>query len=104
MPSFEPDDVAVKLSRTKTWGGLETDNHYSPTEPDAAYAEHLGEPGQFPFTRGSYPRMYRSRMWTQRTIVGYGGPEDTREGVDAAIAAGNAGFDVVSDVPDRAGF
>jgi len=43
--------------------------------------------------------MYRGRMWTQRTIVGYGGPEDTREGVDAALAAGNAGFDVVSDVP-----
>jgi methylmalonyl-CoA mutase N-terminal domain/subunit len=99
MPSFEVDDIAVRLSRTKTWGGLDTDNHYGPSNPDEAYARDLGEPGTFPFTRGSYPKMYRSRMWSQRTIVGYGGPRDTREGVEAAIAAGNAGIDVVSDVP-----
>lgn len=104
MPALEPDDIAVRLSRTRTWGGLETDSHYGPAHPDSTYAEELGEPGEFPFTRGAYPRMYRSRMWTQRTIVGYGGPEDTREGVDAAIAAGNAGFDVVSDVPTGQAF
>jgi methylmalonyl-CoA mutase N-terminal domain/subunit len=99
MSAFEPDDIAVKLSRTKTWGGLETESHYGPPEPDEAYRERLGDPGEFPFTRGSYPKMYRSRMWSQRTIVGYGGPLDTREGVEAALAAGNAGMDVVSDVP-----
>jgi methylmalonyl-CoA mutase N-terminal domain/subunit len=100
----EPDDIAVKLSRTRTWGGLETESHYSPAAPDAAYAEGLGEPGEFPFTRGAYPRMYRSRMWSQRTIVGYGGPLDTREGVQAALEAGNAGMDVVSDVPTGQAF
>src|SRR3954447_2020709 len=68
----EVDDAHLRLSRTRTWGGLETQAAYGPAEQDEAYTENLGDPGQFPFARGSYAQMYRSRMWTQRTIVGYG--------------------------------
>ena len=80
--SDDQQDISVRLSRTRTWGGLETESHYRPGDRD--YAQDLGDPGTFPFTRGSYPQMYRSRMWTLRNIVGYGGPDDTREGVEAA--------------------
>ncbi|MGQ0625690.1 MAG: methylmalonyl-CoA mutase family protein [Sporichthyaceae bacterium] len=91
------DEAHLRLSRTRTWGGLETAAAYGPAEPDADYAEQLGDPGQFPYARGSYPQMYRSRMWTQRTIVGYGTPADTRAGLEAARAQGATGLDVVLD-------
>src|SRR5438045_9402000 len=77
------EDVSVRLSRTKTGSGLETQAVYGPGDvADLDYARDLGDPGQFPFTRGAYPQMYRSRMWTLRNIVGYGAPEDTREGIE----------------------
>jgi methylmalonyl-CoA mutase, N-terminal domain len=91
------DDAHLRLSRTRTWGGLETEPAYGPASPDEEYAENLGDPGQFPFARGSYAQMYRSRMWTQRTIVGYGTPADTRAGLEAARAQGATGLDVVLD-------
>ena len=90
------DGDSVRLSRTATWGGLETEVAYGPGEP-LDYQRDLGDPGSFPYTRGSYPKMYRSRMWTLRNIVGYGSPEDTRDGIARALAAGTAGVDVVTD-------
>lgn len=90
--------MSVQLSRTATWSGIETAAAYGPG--DAAgldYARDLGDPGQYPYTRGSYSQMYRSRMWTLRNIVGYGSPEDTREGIDTALAMGSAGINVVLD-------
>ncbi|GAA5151154.1 methylmalonyl-CoA mutase family protein [Pseudonocardia eucalypti] len=91
----EVDLDSVRLSRTATWGGLETESHYGETPID--YGRDLGDPGEFPYTRGSYPKMYRSRMWTLRNIVGYGAPEDTRDGIAKALAAGGAGVDVAVD-------
>lgn len=91
------ENVEIKLSRTKTWGGFETDPVYRPAEPDDGYAENLGDPGSYPYTRGAYPQMYRSRMWTLRNIVGYGAPEDTRAGVERVLAAGGTGIGVVPD-------
>lgn len=90
-------DESIRLSRTRSWGGLETDSHYGPVEPDAGYRDRLGDPGTFPFARGSYPKMYRSRMWTLRNIVGYGTPADTRDGLRIAREAGSPGIDIVLD-------
>src|SRR4051812_32211933 len=62
--------VSVKLSRTKTWAGTETAPTYGPGDvAHVDYERDLGDPGQYPFTRGAYPKMYRSRMWTLRNIV-----------------------------------
>ncbi|SCW72123.1 methylmalonyl-CoA mutase, N-terminal domain [Sphingobium faniae] len=92
------DELEVKLSRTKSWGGLETEASYGPADPqEPTYAKKLGDPGQFPFTRGAYPKMYRSRMWTLRNIVGYGAPEDTREGLEMVLASGGNGINIVVD-------
>jgi methylmalonyl-CoA mutase N-terminal domain/subunit len=92
------EDVSVKLSRTATWSGIETQASYGPGDvADQNYARDLGDPGQYPYTRGAYPQMYRSRMWTLRNIVGYGAPEDTREGITSALRMGTAGIDVVLD-------
>jgi len=92
------EDVSVKLSRTATWSGIETQASYGPADTaDLDYARDLGDPGQYPYTRGAYAQMYRSRMWTLRNIVGYGAPEDTREGIEKALAIGSAGINIVVD-------
>lgn len=89
------ENLEIRLSRTRTWGGLETKASYGPsdvrTDADAA------GPGAYPYTRGAYPSMYRSRMWTLRNIVGYGAPEDTRDGVERVLAAGGTGIGIVVD-------
>ncbi len=92
------EDVSVKLSRTRTWSGIETKASYGPEDiANTDYARDLGDPGKFPFTRGAYPLMYRSRMWTLRNIVGYGAPEDTRDGIERALEVGTAGINIVLD-------
>jgi methylmalonyl-CoA mutase, N-terminal domain len=91
------ENLEVKLSRTKSWGGLEADASYGPENPSAHYSENIGDPGAYPFTRGAYPKMYRSRMWTLRNIVGYGAPEDTRVGIEMVLAAGGTGVSIVPD-------
>jgi methylmalonyl-CoA mutase, N-terminal domain len=87
------------MSRTETLGGIETKPHYGPADrpADWDYEHELGAPGSYPFTRGGYAEMYRTRMWTLRNIVGYGAPEDTRDGVDRALAAGSGGIDIIVD-------
>ncbi|XVQ07571.1 methylmalonyl-CoA mutase family protein [Spirillospora sp. CA-255316] len=96
-------EVSVKLSRTKTWSGLPVEPVYRPAEPDARYEEALGDPGTFPYTRGAFPQMYRSRMWTLRNIVGYGSPEDTADGIATSLKAGSAAVDVVLDTVSTQG-
>ena len=92
------ESVKVKLSRTKTWGGLDTREYYSAPDPDSdSYQAKNGDPGEFPFTRGIRPSLYRNRMWTLRNIVGYGAPEDTCEGIRQALQSGTAGINVVID-------
>jgi methylmalonyl-CoA mutase N-terminal domain/subunit len=92
------EDVSVKLSRTATWSGIETQPSYGPKDlPDHDYARDSGDPGEYPYTRGAYSQMYRSRMWTLRNIVGYGAPEDTREAIASALKMGTAGINVVLD-------
>jgi methylmalonyl-CoA mutase, N-terminal domain len=91
------ENLEVKLSRTKSWGGLDAEASYGPADPSPHYAENVGDPGVYPFTRGAYPKMYRSRMWTLRNIVGYGAPEDTRAGIEMVLAAGGTGVSIVPD-------
>lgn len=91
------NELETKLSRTKTWGGIETKPSYGPQDVRPDYEARLGEPGSYPYTRGAYPKMYRTRMWTLRNIVGYGAPEDTREGLEKVLAAGGTGVNVVVD-------
>jgi methylmalonyl-CoA mutase N-terminal domain/subunit len=92
------DEMSMRLSRTATWSGIDTQASYGPNDaPHVDYARDLGDPGQYPYTRGAFPQMYRSRMWTLRNIVGYGSPEDTREGLERALQMGSAGLSITLD-------
>src|SRR2546423_3769403 len=53
--------------------------------------ERLGKPGEFPYTRGIHPTMYRGRLWTMRMFAGYGSAEDTNRRVKYLIAPGGKG-------------
>ncbi len=64
----------------------------------------LGVPGEYPFTRGPYPGMYRTRTWTQRNQVGFGGPEETNERMRYLLEHGATGFIVTLDLPSEYAF
>src|SRR2546425_4011850 len=56
-----------------------------------AGGERLGEPGEFPFTRGIHPTMYRGRLWTMRMFAGYGSAEDTNRRFKDLMSPGETG-------------
>ncbi len=67
-------------------------------------AERLGEPGQFPYTRGIYPEMYRSRLWTMRQYAGFSTAEASNARYHALLAAGARGLSVAFDLPTQIGY
>jgi methylmalonyl-CoA mutase N-terminal domain/subunit len=66
--------------------------------------EDIGLPGQYPFTRGPYPTMYRGRVWTMRQIAGFGTAEDTNKRFHYLIAQGQTGLSIDFDMPTLMGF
>ncbi len=64
----------------------------------------LGAPGEDPFTRGIYPRMYRDRLWTMRQYAGFGSAEETNERFRYLLAAGQTGLSVAFDLPTQMGY
>ncbi|HLG70776.1 MAG TPA: methylmalonyl-CoA mutase family protein [Chloroflexota bacterium] len=66
--------------------------------------EHeLGEPGQYPFTRGIHPTMYRGRLWTMRQYAGFGSAEQTNERFQYLLKHGQTGLSVAFDLPTQSG-
>jgi methylmalonyl-CoA mutase N-terminal domain/subunit len=64
----------------------------------------LGEPGEFPFTRGIYPTMYRGRLWTMRQYAGFGTAAQSNERFRYLLARGQTGLSVAFDLPTQMGF
>src|SRR6476660_7500127 len=63
----------------QTASGIPVERLYTPedTDPSATYAEKLGYPSEFPYTRGVQPTMYRGRLWTMRQYAGYGTAQES---------------------------
>ncbi len=66
--------------------------------------KRLGKPGEFPYTRGIHPTMYRGRLWTMRMFAGYGSAEDTNRRFKYLIAHGETGLSVAFDMPTLYGY
>jgi methylmalonyl-CoA mutase N-terminal domain/subunit len=66
--------------------------------------ERLGQPGEFPYTRGVYPSMYTGRPWTMRQYAGFGTATESNQRYHQLIAAGSAGLSVAFDLPTQMGF
>ena len=70
----------------------------------AGLAERLGEPGEFPFTRGVYPTMYTQRPWTMRQYAGYGNASESNARYHQLLRAGQTGLSVAFDLPTQMGY
>jgi methylmalonyl-CoA mutase, N-terminal domain len=67
------------------------------------YTRDLGNPGEFPYTRGIHPTGYRGKLWTMRQFAGFGTPEETNQRYKDLIAAGGTGLSVAFDLPTLMG-
>jgi methylmalonyl-CoA mutase N-terminal domain/subunit len=77
---------------------------YGPPALDPAkYDEKLGFPGEYPFTRGVQPTMYRGRYWTMRQYAGFGSAEESNQRYHALLKAGQTGLSVAFDLPTQMG-
>ncbi|MFO7264722.1 MAG: methylmalonyl-CoA mutase family protein [Bacillota bacterium] len=78
---------------------------YGPDDiKDLDYARDLGDPGEYPFTRGIHPTMYRGRLWTMRQFAGFGTAEETNERFKYLLANGQTGLSVAFDLPTLMGY
>ncbi len=88
----------------RTGSGLPVKRLYTPEDAADTPFEAIGLPGQYPFTRGPYPTMYRGRLWTMRQIAGYGTGEDTNARFKYLIGQGQTGLSVDFDMPTLMGY
>jgi methylmalonyl-CoA mutase N-terminal domain/subunit len=78
---------------------------YTPADlPDFDYAHELGNPGEWPFTRGIHETMYRGRLWTMRQFSGFATPEETNQRYRYLLSQGQTGLSVAFDLPTLMGY
>jgi methylmalonyl-CoA mutase, N-terminal domain len=97
-PAVGPDD-----ERRFTDSGIEVKRLYEEGDLAPGLEERLGEPGEFPFTRGIHPGMYRDRLWTMRQYAGYASAEETNRRYRYLIEHGSTGLSMAFDLPTQLG-
>ena len=86
-----------------TISGEELDPIYTPSDVEIDHDRDLGYPGDYPYTRGVYPTMYRGQPWTIRQFSGFGNARSTNERYKMLLAAGGTGLSVAYDMPTLMG-
>ncbi|HEY1332936.1 MAG TPA: methylmalonyl-CoA mutase family protein [Myxococcaceae bacterium] len=87
----------------RTTSDIELEPVDAPANPDADYLQRLGFPGEYPFTRGIQPTMYRGRHWTMRQYAGFGSAEDANARYHYLLRSGQTGLSVAFDLPTQMG-
>ncbi len=93
-----------RRQRFETASGIPLERVYLPSMPPADYLGHIGFPGDFPFTRGVQPTMYRGRLWTMRQYAGYATAEESNQRYHYLLQAGQTGLSVAFDLPTQIGY
>ncbi|HEX6367569.1 MAG TPA: methylmalonyl-CoA mutase family protein [Longimicrobium sp.] len=94
-----------RRERFESTSGVEIDRLYAPEDVAGLdYAADLGWPGEFPFTRGIQPTMYRGRFWTMRQYAGFGTAEETNTRFKLLLQAGQTGLSTAFDLPTQMGY
>ncbi|MFQ5895197.1 MAG: methylmalonyl-CoA mutase [Nitrospinota bacterium] len=89
----------------ETSSGIPLKRLYTPEDLEGMdYGRDLGYPGEFPFTRGAHPSMYRSRLWTMRQYAGFGSAAESNRRYHYLLAQGNMGLSVAFDLPTQMGY
>ncbi len=113
--TWEAKTVAKTLARAperkpefETSSGIPVDRLYTPEgcgpELEDAYLRKLGLPGEYPFTRGVQPTMYRGRFWTMRQYAGFGTAAESNQRYKYLLAQGQTGLSVAFDLPTQIGY
>src|SRR5512141_927915 len=87
-----------------TSSGIELPPVLHPAEDNSDYTEKLGFPGEYPFTRGVQPTMYRGRFWTMRQYAGFSTAEESNRRYRYLLGAGQTGLAVAFDLPTQIGY
>ena len=91
--------------RYSTVSDMEIEPLYSAADLNGwTYERQLGDPGEYPFTRGAYPSMYRGKLWTMRQFAGFGTPEDTNARFRFLLDQGQTGLSTAFDMPTLMGY
>ncbi|MBE7535715.1 MAG: methylmalonyl-CoA mutase family protein [Anaerolineales bacterium] len=98
------DKFKERRERFETSSGIELPRLSLPGEPDSAYLNRLGFPGEYPFTRGVQPTMYRSRFWTMRQYAGFSTAEESNKRYRYLLQQGQTGLSVAFDLPTQIGY
>jgi methylmalonyl-CoA mutase N-terminal domain/subunit len=91
----------------RTMSGIPLKSCYGPEDLAASgwtYEKQLGDPGQYPYTRGPHATMYRGKPWTMRMFAGFGTPEDTNQRFKFLLASGQTGLSTAFDMPTLMGY
>ena len=97
-PIVGPDDP-----RVFTDSGIEIEHEYGPDDVAPELEERLGSAGEYPYTRGIHPDMYRGRKWTMRQYAGYATATETNERFRYLIEHGSTGLSMAFDLPTQLG-
>jgi methylmalonyl-CoA mutase N-terminal domain/subunit len=108
---WERETVAKSLEKLPEKGMFLTSSDipvnrlYTPADVASLdYFRDLGFPGEYPFTRGVYPTMYRARFWTMRQYAGFGTAEQTNQRFKYLLSQGQTGLSVAFDFPTQVGY
>ena len=109
---WEKETLPKSLSRMPerrekflTCSNIEVERVYTPLNiQNFDYVRDLGFPGEYPFTRGVYPTMYRARLWTMRQYAGFGTAEQTNRRFRYLLEQGQTGLSVAFDFPTQLGY
>jgi methylmalonyl-CoA mutase N-terminal domain/subunit len=95
---------AERKEQFTTLSGIPLERVYSPDAAlDSEREESIGYPGEYPFTRGIYPTMYRGRFWTMRQYAGFGSARESNQRYRYLLGKGQAGLSVAFDLPTQIG-
>ncbi|OUM98342.1 MAG: methylmalonyl-CoA mutase [Firmicutes bacterium ZCTH02-B6] len=97
--------AAQELATRETSSGIPLEPLYTPAHlASLDWERALGWPGEYPFTRGPYPTMYRGRPWTMRQYAGYGTAAETNRRFHYLLSQGTTGLSVAFDLPTQLGY
>lgn len=97
-------NTTERQPKFETLSGILAERVYSPENIEINYPDDLGFPGEYPFTRGIQPTMYRGRLWTMRQYSGYASAEDTNRRFKFLLSQGQTGLSVAFDLPTQTGY
>ena len=96
--------MAERREKFETSSGIELPNDFNPENTTPVdYAHDLGEPGEFPYTRGVRRNVYRGKFWTMRQYAGFATAEESNERYKYLLSQGTTGLSVAFDLPTQIG-